>query len=106
MFHECCLDQIATLCMILEQSLKWNASLYVKFLDDEKAFDSVDWEMLWKLLRHDGVSAKLTNMIGNSYEGLTCRVLHRHQLTDIFQVRTGVRKGCLLSPFLFLLAIN
>ena len=61
---------------------------------------------MWKLLRHYEVPEKITNLIRNSYEGLTCRVVHGGQLTDAFQVQTGVRQGCLLSPFLFLLAID
>ena len=101
-----CIDQIATLRIILEQSLEWNSALYVNFIDYEKAFDSVDRETLWKILRHYGVPEKLTNIIRNTYEGLTCRVIHEGQLTDAFYVRTGVRQGCLLSPFLFLLAMD
>ncbi|KAI0216279.1 hypothetical protein LSAT2_031691, partial [Lamellibrachia satsuma] len=54
-----CLDQIATLRIIVEQSLEWNSSLYVNFVDYEKAFDSVDRKTLWKLLRHYGVPTKL-----------------------------------------------
>ena len=46
------------------------------------------------------------NIIRSSYEGLTCRVIHREQPTEAFNVRTGVRQGCLLSPFLFLLVID
>ena len=101
-----CTDQIATLRIIVEQSLEWNSSLYINFVDYEKAFDSVDRETLWKLLRHYGVPQKLVTLIKNSYEGMTCRVIHQGQLTDSFPVRTGVRQGCLLSPFLFLLAID
>ena len=101
-----CTDQIATLRIILEQSLEWNSPLYVNFIDYEKAFDSVDRASLWKLLRHYGVPEKITSIIKNSYEGLKCRVIHKGQPTEAFQVRTGVRQGCLLSPFLFLLAID
>ena len=78
----------------------------MNFVDYEKAFDSVDRETLWKLLRHYGVPTKLVNLIRNSYAGMTCRVVHSGQLTESFSVRTGVRQGCLLSPFLFLLAID
>ena len=101
-----CTDQIATLRIIVEQSLEWNSPLYINFIDYEKAFDSVDRETLWKLLRHNGIPAKMVNLIRNSYGGMSCRVIHGGQLTDSFQVRTGVRQGCLLSPFLFLLAID
>jgi hypothetical protein len=47
-----------------------------------------------------------TSIIRNSYEGFTCRVVHGNQLTDAFLDKTGVRQGCLLSPFLFLVAID
>ena len=49
---------------------------------------------------------KLVNMNKNSYEGISCRVIHDGQLTKNFEIRTGVRQGCLLSPFLFILAID
>ena len=101
-----CTDQIATLRIIVEQSLEWNSSLYVNFVDYEKAFDSVDRETLWQLLRHYGVPLKLVGLIKNSYAGMTCRVVHNGQLTESFSVKTGVRQGCLQSPFLFLLAID
>ncbi|CAI2732166.1 unnamed protein product [Schistosoma spindalis] len=101
-----CTDQIATLRIIVEQSIEWNSSLYINFIDYEKAFDSVDRRTLWKLLRHYGVPEKIVNIIRNSYDGLQCKVVHGGQLTDAFQVRTGVRQGCLLSPFLFLLVVD
>ena len=59
-----------------------------------------------KLLRHYGVPVKIVNVIRSSYEGLPCSVIHRGQPTEAFNVRTGVRQGCLLSPFLFLIAID
>ncbi|VDP83214.1 unnamed protein product [Schistosoma curassoni] len=43
-------DQIATLPIIVEQSVEWNSSLYINFIDYEEAFDSVDRRTLWKLL--------------------------------------------------------
>ena len=101
-----CTDQIVTLRIILEQSAEWNTPLYINFVDFEKAFDSLDRDSLWKLLRHYGVPDKIVTIIRNSYEGLTCRVVHQGQLSDSFEVKTGVRQGCLLSPFLFLLAVD
>ena len=101
-----CTDQIATLRIIVEQSIEWNSSLYINFVDYEKAFDSLDRETLWKILRHYGVPMKLVHMIKNSYEGMSCRVIHDGQLTKNCEIRTGVRQGCLLSPFIFILAID
>lgn len=47
-----CLDQILTLSNIVEQSVEWNTSLYIKFIDFEKAFDSMDRSTIWDLMRH------------------------------------------------------
>ena len=101
-----CADQISTLRIIVEQSLEWNSPLYINFIDYEKAFDSVDRETLWKLLRHYGVPEKFVSLIHCIYQGMTCKVAHAGQLSESFEVRTGVRQGCLLSPFLFLLFID
>ncbi|VDP60520.1 unnamed protein product [Schistosoma mattheei] len=67
---------------------------------------SVDRRTLRKLLRHYEVPDKIVNIIRNSYDGLQCKVVHGGQLTDAFQLRTGIRQGCLLSPFLFLLMVD
>ena len=101
-----CTDQIAALRIIVEQSLEWNSSLYINFIDYEKAFDSVDRDSLWKLLRHYGVPQKITNLIQKMYEGMTGKVVHAGELSEPFEIKTGVRQGCLLSPFLFLIAID
>ena len=99
-------DQIATLRIILEQSNEWNSPLLVNFIDYEKAFDSVDRDTLWKILRHYGVPIHIVNLIREMYQGTNCRVIHDGQLGESFDVKTGVRQGCLLSPFLFILALD
>ena len=101
-----CADQIASLRIIVEQSLEWNSSLYINFIDYEKAFDSVDRETLWKLMKHYGIPEKFINLVRATYQDMQCRVAHAGQLSDSFEVKTGVRQGCLLSPFLFLLVID
>ena len=75
-------------------------------MDYEKAFDSVDREVLWKLLRHYGIPEKYIILIQKTYEKCTCRVIHNGALSELIEMLTGVRQGCLLSPFLFLLVID
>ncbi|VDP07659.1 unnamed protein product [Schistosoma mattheei] len=101
-----CTDQIATLRIIVDQSIEWNSSLYINLIDYKKAFDSVDRTTLWKLLRHHRVPQKIVSIIQNSYDGLYCKIVHGGELTKSFEVKTGVRQGCLLSPFLFLPVID
>ena len=93
-----CANQIATLRILVEQYFKWDSSLYINFADYEKAFDSVDRETLWKLLRHYGIHTNLVSLIKSKYEGMTCKVIHEGQFSRQFQVQTGVRQ----VPFPFL----
>ncbi|VDP67956.1 unnamed protein product [Schistosoma curassoni] len=101
-----CTDQIAILRIIVEQSIEWNSSPYINFIDYDKAFDSVDRTTLWRLPRHYGVLEAMVNIIRNSYDGFNCKIVHGGQLTKSFEVKIGIRQGCLLSPFLSLLVIN
>ncbi|VDP24180.1 unnamed protein product [Schistosoma margrebowiei] len=100
------INQIATLRIIVEQSTAWNSSLYINFIDYEKAFNSVDRTTLWKRHRHYGVAEKIVSIIRNSYDELNCKIVIGGQLTKSFEVKTGIRQGCLLSSFLFLLVID
>ena len=101
-----CCDQIATLRILIEQSLEWNSGLYMTFVDFEKAFDSVDRASLWGILGNYGVPKKIVNMIQLTYNGFQARVIHGGALTEGFGMDTGVMQGDLLSPLLFLLALD
>ena len=80
--------------------------LYINFIDFEKAFDSVDRHTLWRLMKHYGIPEKIISIVQSIYQGMFCRVVHSGQISESFEVKTGVRQGCLLSPFLFLLVID
>ena len=99
-------DQITTLRIIIEQTKEWNTQLFINFIDYTKAFDSLDRTSLWKLLQHYGIPQKLINIIKAMYEKGGANVMYNGKLSRFFEVQTGVRQGCLLSPFLFLLAID
>ena len=85
-----CTNLIAPLHITLEQSSEQNSPFYINFIDYEKAFDSLDWQSLWKLLRHYSVPEKIPCIIRNCYSGMTCTVVCDRQLTDAFQIKTGM----------------
>ena len=101
-----CTDHIATLRIIIEQSLEWQSPLYSIFVDFQKAFDSVDRDVIWRLMQHYGFPPKFISIIQQLYDNSSCQVIHEGKLTDTFQVQTGVRQGCLLSPTIFLLVVD
>ena len=61
---------------------------------------------MWKLLRHYGVPEKIISLIRCTFQDMSCRIALAGQLSESFEVKTGVRQLCLLSPFLFLLVID
>jgi hypothetical protein len=75
-------------------------------VDFAKAFDSVSQQQLWAALEAYGIPVKIIQLIKAMYDGYECQVLHDGQLSEPFQVTTGVRQGCLLSPVLFLVAMD
>ena len=56
---------------------------------------------LWKILRELGIPDHLTCLLRNLYAGQEARVRTEHGTTDWFQIRKGLRQGCILSPCLF-----
>ena len=66
-----CADQIATLRIIVEQCVEWQSPLYATFVDFEKAFNSIDRETIWAVMRHYGIPTKIISIIKNLYNGFT-----------------------------------
>ncbi|VDP43806.1 unnamed protein product, partial [Schistosoma curassoni] len=75
-----CTDQITMLWIIVEQSIEWKLSLYINFLDYEKAFESVEKRALWELFSHYCVPEESVTIIRNSYDGLHFKVVFGGQL--------------------------
>ena len=71
------------------------------FIDYAKAFDCVDHNKLWKILKKMGIPDHLICPLRNLYAVLEATVRTGHGTTDWFQIGTGVRQGCILSPCLF-----
>ena len=73
----------------------------VCFIEYAKAFDCVDHNKLWKILKEMGIPDHLTCLLRNVYAGQEATVRTGHGTTDWFQIGKGVRQGCILSPCLF-----
>ena len=99
-------EQLFTLRNILEQCNEWNAPLFVNFVDFEKAFDSIHRESLWSIMKFYGIPDKLIRMVKLLYETFECTVLEDGEESEWFRVTTGVKQGCTMSGFLFLLVID
>ena len=94
-------DQIANICWIIKKARKFQKNIYLCFIDYAKAFDYVDHNKLWKILKERGIPDHLTCLLRNLYAGQEATVRTGHGTTDWFQLGKGVSQGCILSPCLF-----
>ena len=76
------------------------------FVDLEKAFDRVPREVVWWSLRCLGVEELLVTVITAMYEGVTTAVNMKEGESDGFEVKVGVHQGSVLSPLLFIIALE
>ena len=94
-------DQIANIHLIMEKAREFQKNIYFCFIDYAKAFDCVDYNKLWKILKQIGIPDHLTYLLRNLYAGQEATVRNGHGTTDWLQIGKGVRQGCILSPCLF-----
>ena len=94
-------DQTANICWILEKAREFQKNNNFCFIDYAKAFDCVDHNKLWKILKEMGIPDHLTLLLRNLCAGQEATIRTRHVTTDWFQIRKGVCQGCILSPCLF-----
>ena len=80
---------------------KESPSIHFCFIYYAKAFDCVDHNKLWKILRDMGIPDHLICLLRNLYAGQEAPVRTGHVTTDLFQIGKGVHQGCILSPCLF-----
>jgi len=99
-------EQIFLLRNIIEQSIEWQSSLYVNFIDFEKAFDSVHRDSLWLIMRSYGIPSTIINMVKVLYADFECAVVDGHDATEWFKIKTGVKQGHNMSGLLFLLVVD
>ena len=89
-------DQIANIFWIMEKAREFQENIYFCFIDHAKAFDCVDHNKLWKILKEMGIPDHLTCLLRNLYVGQKAIV----RTPVWFQIGKGVHQGCILSPCL------
>ena len=93
-------DQIANICWITEKA-RVPKNIYFCFIDYAKAFDCVDHNKLWKILKEVGIPDHLTCLLENLHASQEATVRTGQGTRGWFQIGKGVRQGCILSPCLF-----
>ena len=91
-------DQIANIRWIMEKAREFQKNIYFCFLDYAKAFDCVDHNKLWKILKEMAIPDHLICLLRNLYAGQEATVRTGHGTTYWFQIGKGVRQGYILSP--------
>ena len=94
-------DQIANICWIIEKAREFQKNIYFYLIDYAKAFDYVDHNKLWEILKEMGIPDHLICLLGNLFAGQEATVRTGRGTTDWFQIGKGVCQGCILSPCLF-----
>ena len=94
-------DQIANIHWIIEKAREFQKNIYFCFIDYAKAFDCVDHNKLWKILKEMGIPDHLICLLRNPYAGQEATVRIGYGTTDWFQIGKWVLQGCILSPSLF-----
>ena len=92
-------NQIANIHLIILKAREFQKNIC--FIYYVKAFDCVDHNKLWEILKQMGIPDHITCLLRNLYAGQEATVRNRHGTTDWFQIDKGVHQGCLLSPYLF-----
>ena len=85
----------------VEKAREFQKNICFYFIDYAKAFDCVDHNKLWRILKEMELPDYLTCLLRNLYAGQEAKVRTGHGTTDWLQIGKGVHQGCILSPCLF-----
>lgn len=96
-------DMMFAVRQLLEKCREQHQELHLVFVDLVKAFDSVNREVLWELLLRIGIPSKIVNIIRSFHQDMEARVFVDGEMTEPFEVSSGLRQGCILAPTLFIL---
>ena len=94
-------DQIADIRWIIKKAREFQKNIYFCFIDYPKAFDCMDHNKLWKILKEMGIPDHRICLLRNLYAGQQATVRTGHGTTDWFQIGKGVCQGHILSLCIF-----
>ena len=89
-------DQIANICWIIQKAREFQKNIYFCFIDYAKAFDCVDHNKLWIILKEMGIPDYLICLLRNLYAGQEATIRTGHGTTDWFQIGKELHQGCIL----------
>ena len=101
-----CMDQIFTFKSLSEKFVEKKREMFVRFMDLEKAYDRVDREKMFRVLHKKGITGGLLEAVKSFYRNSMAGVRVGHKTGDLFEVRGGLRQGCVMSPWLFNLYVD
>lgn len=100
------IDHLSTITSIIENRKFMKKSTYIAFVDFSKAYDTINRELLWTKLQSHGINGKILQSLQSLYQNVKCSVKVNHFKTDWFDVKSGLKQGCILSTLLFNLYLN
>ncbi|CAF1675979.1 unnamed protein product [Rotaria magnacalcarata] len=95
------IDQVFILKMVMEKTREFNKPLHMCFIDIQKAYDSINRDLLWKICRQYGLTEKTVQMLKLVYKNTRAQVRINGELSEVFDIETGVMQGGIPSPVLF-----
>ncbi|XP_065578594.1 uncharacterized protein LOC136039004 [Artemia franciscana] len=101
-----CVDQILTLRLIIEKCLTHLTPLVLSFIDYEQALDSADSRALAKVLSLNCIPDKYLKVVISVYENNTAAVKAANEVSSWFRIKSGVKYGCALSPFIRIILMD
>ncbi|GKF45884.1 retrovirus-related pol polyprotein LINE-1, partial [Tanacetum coccineum] len=99
-------EAIYLLRSLMEKYRERQRDLYMAFLDLEKAYDSVQRELVWRTLIDKGTPKRYSRVIKDVYEGAKTRVRTTVGNTMFFSMEVGLHQGSAISPYLFTLILD
>jgi hypothetical protein len=104
--NRCTSDCLLIMSDMIDTAKRDNIPLYFAFLDISKAFDKLEWPIIWKSLAELGVEHRFIDLLRAIYRDSATSVRLGNNETGLLEVERGVKQGCVLSPLLFALVMS